>query len=233
MSEKEIMEESDCHFIVKLYKTFKARKYLYMLMDACLGGELWTILRDRGNFDDSTTRFYTACVVEAFDYLHSRGIIYRDLKPENLLLDATGYVKLVDFGFAKKLQVGRKTWTFCGTPEYVAPEVILNKGHDISADYWSLGVLMFELLTGELRKHLRPYQPIYTYIFLLYLGTPPFTGTDPMKTYNIILKGIDAIDFPRQITTRAKDLIKKLCRDNPAERLGYQKGGIRDIQKHK
>lgn len=211
MSEKEIMEESDCHFIVKLFKTFKDRKYLYMLMESCLGGELWTILRDRGNFDDSTTRFYTACVVEAFDYLHSRGIIYRDLKPENLLLDGTGYVKLVDFGFAKKLQVGRKTWTFCGTPEYVAPEVILNKGHDISADYWSLGVLMFELLTG----------------------TPPFTGTDPMKTYNIILKGIDAIDFPRNITARARELIKKLCRDNPAERLGYQKGGIRDIQKHK
>jgi len=211
MSEKEIMEESDCQFIVKLFKTFKDRKYLYMLMDSCLGGELWTILRDRGNFDDSTTRFYTSCVVEAFDYLHSRGIIYRDLKPENLLLDGTGYVKLVDFGFAKKLQVGRKTWTFCGTPEYVAPEVILNKGHDISADYWSLGVLMFELLTG----------------------TPPFTGTDPMKTYNIILKGIDAIDFPRNITARAKELIKKLCRDNSAERLGYQKGGIRDIQKHK
>jgi len=211
MSEKEIMEESDCGFIVRLFKTFKDRKYLYMLMESCLGGELWTILRDRGNFDDPTTRFYTSCVVEAFDYLHSRGIIYRDLKPENLLLDASGYVKLVDFGFAKKLQVGRKTWTFCGTPEYVAPEVILNKGHDISADYWSLGVLMFELLTG----------------------TPPFTGTDPMKTYNIILKGIDAIDFPRNITARAKELIKKLCRDNSAERLGYQKGGIRDIQKHK
>jgi len=211
MSEKEIMEESDCSFIVKLYKTFKDRKYLYMLMESCLGGELWTILRDRGNFDDGTTRFYTACVIEAFEYLHSRGIIYRDLKPENLLLDAEGYVKLVDFGFAKKLQVGRKTWTFCGTPEYVAPEVILNKGHDISADYWSLGVLMFELLTG----------------------TPPFTGTDPMKTYNIILKGIDAIDFPRNITGRAKELIKKLCRDNSAERLGYQKGGIRDITKHR
>ncbi|KAG0714666.1 cGMP-dependent protein kinase, isozyme 2 forms cD5/T2 [Chionoecetes opilio] len=210
MSEKDIMMEANCDFIVKLFKTFKDRKYLYMLMESCLGGELWTILRDRGNFDDQTTRFYTACVVEAFDYLHSQGIIYRDLKPENLLLDLKGYVKLVDFGFAKRLQVGRKTWTFCGTPEYVAPEVILNKGHDISADYWSLGVLMFELLTG----------------------TPPFTGPDPMKTYNSILKGIDAVEFPRNITRTANALIKRLCRDNPAERLGYQRGGIKDIQKH-
>lgn len=211
MSEKEIMGEANCDFIVKLFKTFKDEKYLYMLMESCLGGELWTVLRDKGHFDDGTTRFYTACVVQAFDYLHSRNIIYRDLKPENLLLDNQGYVKLVDFGFAKKLQTGRKTWTFCGTPEYVAPEVILNKGHDISADYWSLGVLMFELLTG----------------------TPPFTGSDPMKTYNIILKGIDAIEFPRNITRNAMALIKKLCRDNPAERLGYQKGGISEIQKHK
>ncbi|XP_077284453.1 cGMP-dependent protein kinase for [Arctopsyche grandis] len=211
MSEKQIMGEANCEFIVKLYKTFKDRKYLYMLMESCLGGELWTILRDRGRFDDSTTRFYTACVVEAFHYLHSRNIIYRDLKPENLLLDSQGYVKLVDFGFAKKLVSGRKTWTFCGTPEYVAPEVILNRGHDISADYWSLGVLMFELLTGN----------------------PPFTGGDPMRTYNIILKGIDAVEFPRNITRNATALIKKLCRDNPAERLGYQRGGISEIQKHK
>nr|XP_053611097.1 cGMP-dependent protein kinase, isozyme 2 forms cD4/T1/T3A/T3B isoform X3 [Plodia interpunctella] len=211
MSEKEIMSEMNCEFIVKLFKTFKDRKYLYMLMETCLGGELWTILRDKGQFDDATTRFYTACVVEAFHYLHSRNIIYRDLKPENLLLDSKGYVKLVDFGFSKKLQASRKTWTFCGTPEYVAPEVIMNRGHDISADYWSLGVLMFELLTGS----------------------PPFTGADPMKIYNKILKGIDAVEFPRSITRNAANLIKKLCRDNPAERLGYQRGGITEIQKHK
>lgn len=141
-----------------------------MLMEVCLGGELWTLLRDRGHFDEDMTRFYVGCVCVAFEYLHSRSIIYRDLKPENMLLDrkfnvclpisftdfalATfspehGYVKLTDFGFAKKLMpAGRKTWTFCGTPEYVAPEIILNKGHDYAADYWSLGVLMFELLTG-------------------------------------------------------------------------------------
>ena len=140
-----------------------------MLMEACLGGEVWTILRDRGHFDEGTTCFYTACVIEAFDYLHSRNIIYRDLKPENLLLDSRGYVKLVneslqkkkfklknfefliaqvDFGFSKMLTVSNKTWTFCGTPEYVAPEIILNKGHDRAVDYWSLGILMFELLTG-------------------------------------------------------------------------------------
>ncbi|XP_038677982.1 cGMP-dependent protein kinase 1 isoform X4 [Scyliorhinus canicula] len=210
-SEKQIMQEAHSDFIVRLYRTFKDSKYLYMLMEACLGGELWTILRDRGSFDDATTRFYTACVVEAFAYLHSKGIIYRDLKPENLILDHRGYAKLVDFGFAKKIGFGKKTWTFCGTPEYVAPEIILNKGHDISADYWSLGILMYELLTGS----------------------PPFSGPDPMKTYNIILRGIDMIEFPKKITKNAANLIKKLCRDNPSERLGNLKNGVKDIQKHK
>ncbi|KAJ0060052.1 hypothetical protein NL108_002848, partial [Boleophthalmus pectinirostris] len=210
-AEKQIMADAHCDFVVRLYRTFKDSKYLYMLMEACLGGELWTILRDRGSFDDTTTRFYTGCVVEAFAYLHAKGIIYRDLKPENLLLDRRGYAKLVDFGFAKKIGYCKKTWTFCGTPEYVAPEIILNKGHDVSADYWSLGILMYELLTGS----------------------PPFTGPDPMKTYNVILRGIDMIEFPKKVTKNAGNLIKKLCRDNPIERLGNLKNGVKDIQKHK
>ncbi|XP_076061980.1 cGMP-dependent protein kinase, isozyme 1-like isoform X2 [Oratosquilla oratoria] len=210
-SEKKIMMSVRSPFIARLYKTFRDSKYVYMLMEACLGGEVWTILRDRGWFDDGTARFYTACVVEALEYLHSKNIIYRDLKPENLLLDTTGYVKLVDFGFSKKLGASSKTWTFCGTPEYVAPEIILNKGHDRAVDYWSIGILMYELLTG----------------------TPPFTASDPMKTYNIILKGIDMVDFPTHVTRNAMSLIKRLCRETPAERLGSQKAGIQDIKKHK
>uniref|UniRef100_A0A1I8F263 Protein kinase domain-containing protein n=1 Tax=Macrostomum lignano TaxID=282301 RepID=A0A1I8F263_9PLAT len=166
-------------------------RYLYMLLECCLGGELWTVLRDKGHFDDSMTRFYMACVSEALSYLHRRGIVYRDLKPENLLLDSAGYCKLTDFGFAKRIGFGKKTWTFCGTPEYVPPEVILNKGHDLSADFWSLGILMFELLTG----------------------TPPFSASDPMKTYNIILKGIDAVEFPRR-------------------RIGVGRSGIVEVSQH-
>ncbi|KAG5894030.1 hypothetical protein JTB14_018133 [Gonioctena quinquepunctata] len=211
-SERNIMMSSRSPFICRLYRTFRDSKYVYMLLDACLGGEVWTILRDRGCFDDHTTRFITGCVIEAFDYLHTRGIIYRDLKPENLLLDSRGYVKLVDFGFSKRLGYSSKTWTFCGTPEYVAPETILNKGHDRSVDFWALGILMHELLTGN----------------------PPFTAPDPMKTYTVILKGIDMIDFAKHNVGRtAQSLIKKLCRDLPSERLGCQRGGILDIKKHK
>ncbi|EDO38399.1 predicted protein [Nematostella vectensis] len=210
-SEKRILMETNSPFICKIYRTFKDRKYVYMLLEACLGGELWTILRDRGTFEDATARFCIACVVEGFEYLHSKGIVYRDLKPENLLLDAKGYVKLVDFGFAKKIGSGRKTWTFCGTPEYVAPEIILNKGHDLSSDYWSLGILIFELLTGS----------------------PPFSSSDPMKTYNIILRGLDMVEFPKRIGRNPQNLIKRLCKDNPVERLGYQKDGLSDIKKHK
>ncbi|CAF1086523.1 unnamed protein product [Rotaria sp. Silwood1] len=210
MNERNIMMTTRSDFIVRLYKTFKDRKYLYMLLETCLGGELWTLLRNRGTFEEYEVRFYSACVIEAFAYLHNKGILYRDLKPENLLLDNKGYCKLVDFGFAKKVGLGKKTWTFCGTPEYVAPEIILNKGHDMASDCWSLGILIFELITGN----------------------PPFSGTDPMKTYNIILKGIDAVEFPRKLSKMASLLIKRLCRENPVERIGYQKDGIKDIQKH-
>ncbi|MBN3292837.1 KGP2 kinase, partial [Polypterus senegalus] len=210
-SERKILEEACSPFVVKLYRTFKDSKYVYMLLEACLGGEIWSLLRDRGSFDEQTAKFCVTCVTEAFDYLHQIGVVYRDLKPENLMLDSAGYIKLVDFGFAKKIDWGQKTWTFCGTPEYVAPEIILNKGHDFSVDFWSLGILVFELLTGN----------------------PPFSGVDQMMIYNLILKGIEKMDFPKRITRRPEDLIRRLCKQNSTERLGNLKNGINDIKKHR
>ncbi|KAK5985232.1 cGMP-dependent protein kinase [Trichostrongylus colubriformis] len=211
-AERNIMMETNSEWIVKLFKTYRDTKYVYMLLEVCLGGELWTTLRDRGHFDDYTARFYVACVLEGLEYLHRKHIVYRDLKPENCLLTNTGYLKLVDFGFAKKLASGRKTWTFCGTPEYVSPEIILNKGHDQAADYWALGIYICELM----------------------LGRPPFQASDPMKTYTLILKGVDALEIPnRRIGKTATALVKKLCRDNPGERLGSGSGGVNDIRKHR
>jgi cGMP-dependent protein kinase 1 len=114
LNERNIMYEARSNFICRLYKTFKDKKYLYLLLEVCLGGELWSLLRERGSFEEYDTKFYTACVIEALSYLHSKGIVYRDLKPENIILNAKGYCKLVDFGFAKKVGLGKKTWTFCG-----------------------------------------------------------------------------------------------------------------------
>lgn len=148
-SERTIMLSCRSPFICRLYRTYRDAKYVYMLLEACMGGEVWTILRDRGYFDDATAQFVIGSVLQAFEYLHSLGIVYRDLKPENLMLDERGYVKLVDFGFSKYIGYSGKTWTFCGTPEYVAPEIILNKGHDRAVDYWALGILIHELLTGS------------------------------------------------------------------------------------
>ncbi|XP_077407770.1 cGMP-dependent protein kinase 1-like isoform X2 [Vanacampus margaritifer] len=216
-SEKIIMSQTRCRFVVRLYRTFQDRKYVYMLMEACLGGELWTLLRNRGCLEDASARFYVACVLQALSYLHARRIVYRDVKPENVLLDAHGCAKLVDFGFAKKIGVGRsgkaktdKTWTFCGTPEYMAPEVILNKGHRTSADLWALGVFTFELLTGS----------------------PPFCGADAAQTYAVVLRGMDMVEFPDKISQDAADLIRKLCRDEPGDRLGTLTNG-EDVRKHR
>ncbi|XP_063821702.1 cGMP-dependent protein kinase, isozyme 1-like [Ostrinia nubilalis] len=212
-NEKHIMMACDSPFLCKLYRTFKDNKYIYFLMEPVLGGDLWTILQKQRFFPENVSRFMTACVVEAFQYLHSKDIIFRDLKPENLMLDKNGYIKLVDFGFAKRISANSKTWTFAGTPEYVAPEIVLNKGHDRAVDCWALGVFIHELLVGK----------------------PPFraTGGDHMKTYTLILRGIDAVAFHPRVSNSAKNLIRKLCRAVPAERLGYLKNGMDDVKNQK
>jgi len=211
MDEKNILVTIDSKFILRLHKTYKDKKFVYLLTDAYMGGDLWRTLHTKGPFNDNVARFYVACVIEAFDYLHKRQFVYRDLKPENLMVDNNGYIRLVDLGFAKKIMAGHKTWTFCGTPEYICPEIISNTGHTIAADYWSLGILIFELLSKR----------------------TPFRAKDDLAIYEGILRGIGSIQFPYKISRKAESIIKSLCRQDPSERLGYQKAGISDIRKHR
>lgn len=208
INERNILISLKCDFVVRLHKTFKDSERLYMLMEYCPGGEVWTMLRNWGRFDENTARFYCAAAVEAFDYLHRRFIVYRDLKPENMLLDRNGIPKLADFGFAKRLKSeSSRTYTFCGTAEYVSPEIILNKGQDVAVDIWALGCFMYELISGS----------------------PPFASTDPMHTYNSILKGVQSLVWPRYMSETAKTLICKFCRRDPSQRLGY--GRIDDVRR--
>uniref|UniRef100_A0A8C1CRY1 cGMP-dependent protein kinase n=1 Tax=Cyprinus carpio carpio TaxID=630221 RepID=A0A8C1CRY1_CYPCA len=207
--EKKILQAIQCDFIVRLHAAFKDSRYIYMIMEFCPGGEIWTKLKQARRFEENISVFITACVVEAFAYLHNKGILYRDLKPENLMLDSKGYVKLVDFGFAKELSRGEKTYSFCGTPEYIPPEIIQNQGHDFAADFWSLGILIYELL----------------------VGSPPFSSSEPQKIYAKILDGV--LNFPSYMGESAKSLISKLCRPRPGQRLGNTKNGIKDVRHHR
>ncbi|KAJ8524749.1 hypothetical protein ON010_g16368 [Phytophthora cinnamomi] len=160
-----------------------------------------------GRFDNNTAKFYAAQVVSIFEYMHSQDFIYRDLKPENLLLDNEGYIKITDFGFAKR--VAFKTYTLCGTPEYIAPEVLLNKGHGKGVDWWTLGILLYEMLAGQ----------------------PPFCDDDPMGIYQQILSG--KLNFPRFFDRNAKGLIKRMLTADLTKRYGCLKNGVEDIKKHK
>ncbi|KAI7800103.1 putative cGMP-dependent protein kinase 1, partial [Triplophysa rosa] len=207
--ERRILQAIRCDFIVRLHAGFKDSRYIYMIMEFCSGGEIWTKLKEAGRFEENIAVFVTACVVEAYAHLHKKGILYRDLKPENLMLDSKGYVKLVDFGFAKELSRGEKTYSFCGTPEYMSPEIIQNQGHDFAADFWSLGVLVYELL----------------------VGSPPFSSSEPQKIYAKILDGV--MNFPPYLEEGAKSLISKLCRPRPGQRLGNTKNGIKDVRHHR
>jgi serine/threonine protein kinase len=217
-SEKQILAGVRHPFIVNLYVayslyklcrfcTFQDETNLYMLMEYVLGGELFTHLRRAGRFSNEVTRFYAAEIVLALEYLHSRDVVYRDLKPENLLLDKEGHVKITDFGFAKRVE--DRTWTLCGTPEYLAPEIIQSKGHGKAVDWWALGILTFEMLAGY----------------------PPFFDDNPFGIYEKILAG--RIQFPTHFHVHAKDFIRRLLTADRVQRLGNLRGGAGDVKRHK
>ncbi|CAG9854016.1 unnamed protein product [Phyllotreta striolata] len=201
----------DSPFIVKMYKTFRDTRYIFYLMEYCSGGDLWSLLyknQKNHQFSEKEAKFITGCVLEGLEYLHNKNIIYRDLKPENIMLTATGYFKLTDFGYIKRLAKFEKTFTFAGTVEYVAPEVARKGTYGRAVDYWACGVFIFEMLCGK----------------------TPFSSMDynDAKIFKNILNGIEKIRFPEAVSPPAKDLIKRLCRENPSERIG-----IEDIKQHR
>jgi serine/threonine protein kinase len=206
-SEKQILSSIKHPFIVNLYRSFQDEKYLFMIMEYVIGGELFSHLRRAGRFNNEVTRFYAAEIVLALEYLHSLNIVYRDLKPENLLIDQQGHIKITDFGFSKRVE--DRTWTLCGTPEYLAPEIIQSKGHGKAVDWWALGILIFEMLAGY----------------------PPFFDDNPFGIYEKILGG--RISFPSHFDPNAKDLIRKLLAADRTRRLGNLKGGAVDVKTHK
>ncbi|XP_061431308.1 cAMP-dependent protein kinase catalytic subunit PRKX [Lethenteron reissneri] len=212
-SEKDILRDVQPHpFIIQLFWTHHDERFLYMLMEFVSGGELFSYLRTDGRFAASRAAFFAAEITCALAYLHSRAVVYRDLKPENVLLDRDGHVKLTDFGFAKILQDRRvATWTMCGTPEYLAPEIIQSKGYGKGVDWWALGVLIFEMLCGY----------------------PPFYDEVPINIYKKILDG--KVEFPRQpqLDLFSKDLIKKLLASDRTRRLGNMKDGAEDVKRHR
>lgn len=199
-AEKNILMKIQHPFIVNLNYAFQTKDKLYMILDYINGGELFFHLKKEGRFAEARVKLYAAEIVCALAHLHSLDIVYRDLKPENILLDSEGHICITDFGLSKKLEQEGGTHTFCGTPEYLAPEVLKGHGHGIAVDWWSLGTLLYEMLTG----------------------LPPFYAQNVNVMYQKILSG--ELRFPNYISEEAKSLLEGLLTRDPALRLGT-KGG--------
>jgi len=256
VNEKNLLAELKHPFLLALVGSFQDRDSLYMVLDFVQGGELFSLMQTHFKLPFSNAQFYSACILETFSYLHSLGVIYRDLKPENILIDKDGFVKLADFGFAKKIT--GKTFTTCGTPEYLAPEVVLGKGHDKGVDYWGLGVLIYEILAG-----ISPFADEYGDDHVVICKKIVEAKVDFERLFSVLREkggnsladsqsryafGCDNIgdEFPkpklRRKSSKAErrlsknsslaDLLKKIFVKNPTQRLGSLKNGADDMKNH-
>ncbi|KAJ3271759.1 hypothetical protein HDV01_006367 [Terramyces sp. JEL0728] len=203
LSERSILSRINFPFIVNLVCTFNDELNVYFLMEYAIGGELFTHLRRAGRFSNEMAKFYSGQITLAMEHLHGLDIIYRDLKPENILLDYQGNVKIADFGFAKV--VPDRTWTFCGTAEYIAPEIIKSQGHGKAVDWWALGVLVFEMY-------------------------PPFYHEEPLGIYQLIIAG--KVNFPPHFAPQAVDIIRRFLTADLSKRLGNLQYGALQVKAH-
>uniref|UniRef100_H3GD22 cGMP-dependent protein kinase n=1 Tax=Phytophthora ramorum TaxID=164328 RepID=H3GD22_PHYRM len=233
MREKQVLMTLPKHpFIVDLYATYQDANNLYMLMELVQGGELFTLLHNEEfieTVDESSVRFYSANAVLGLQHMHRFDYAYRDLKPENLLISREGYLKFVDFGFAKKIpftvvnsdgneELHSRTFTLCGTLEYLAPEFVLNTGHDLAVDYWALGILIYEMLVG--------YTPF---------GTGDGDTTQLFRNIAMIRTGANSVDFPfhlQENCPHACDLVRRLLQGDPTKRIGVGINGDQELRQH-
>ncbi|XP_055336516.1 cAMP-dependent protein kinase catalytic subunit 1-like [Paramacrobiotus metropolitanus] len=206
MNEKQVLYSIRFPFCVNMAYHFQDNANLYMCLEFISGGELFSHLRNFGKFPEPQAKFYAAQVIMGFEYLHSLDLVYRDLKPENLLLDNHGYIRITDFGFAKRIK--SRTWTLCGTPDYLAPEIILSKGYNRAVDWWAVGVLIYEMSAG----------------------LPPFMSDQPIQTYNKIVSG--KVKYPTHFSPDLKDVVKNILQVDVTKRFGNLKGGANDIKNH-
>lgn len=198
VTERKILSAIKFPFLVNYMYHFKDNANVFLVMEYVAGGDMFTHLRKLQKFDEELAKFYAAQVVLAFEYLHFVGIIFRDLKPENIMIDRTGFIKITDFGFAKKID-DKRTDTMCGTPEYYAPEMVKNHSYSFSVDWWTLGVLIFEMTDGR----------------------PPFRSSNVLKLFQLIL--MNSIEFPAFFSSTLKSIIQNLTKSERTKRLNSAK----------
>lgn len=211
--EKEILLKAKHPFFVKMAYIFQTDQKIYFVMNFIRGGELFTHLQNDKRFKEERAKFYAAQIISAIGYLHKKKIIYRDIKPENILMGEDGYLYLADFGLAKEMTNRDFTSSFCGTPEYLAPEIIQNKGHNHAVDWWSIGILIYEMI----------------------VGFPPFYHSNQQTMYELIekfpAKFPDPVKHKIPMSEEVKDLITKMLEKDPANRIGTEKG-VEEIMAH-
>jgi serine/threonine protein kinase len=212
INERDILLLADSNFIIRCYETYNSPQRLYFLLEPAMGGDLHTQYCSLGAIEFGNAyaaKYYSAAVTLAFEHLHQRKVIYRDLKLENLLLNHKGHLKLADFDLSKIVATG-KTWTTCGTPDYFAPEMVQAKGHTHAVDWWTLGVLIFELMCGS----------------------TPFEADSELQIFENVMQGIKKANFPPSCRG-VSELVKALLEANPIKRLPMRMNGVQQLKAHK